>query len=301
MKTSFGRSLTLIVGLLIFSISSCNTYSQRSKTPNPFTSTLSPSETDVPSATKPKPTRSITLTLQSTATPQNTLEPEMAESEIRSLLTEGQDCLPTCFWGIIPNQTTMEEATNFFRYIGSPMSHGLENNNAYASTIAYNHMLIKVKLFVQNNLVRSIRTRISLENYDGPAVPRPWSAFSPENLLLQYGKPTNVEFEIYYPAERGFPEGTAWYQMIIWFDEKGVIADYFDGETKAGKLIHVCPLTDRFGSVDLWIGENPDAPSPRRVSLEEATSLTIDQFYDLMTQKDGQKCLDLRSEAFAEK
>jgi len=62
-----------------------------------------------------------------------------------------------------------------------------------------------------------------------------------------------------------------------------------------------CPLTDTFFSVRLWMGQNPpQTPGGlfETVPLEEATSLTMDQFTQLMLGSPDQACFALNEDAF---
>lgn len=292
--------LQVIIGGLL--ISSCVTNSSLPLPTDQLTASTTHLETPSVSPTKPEATQTNvpTPSLIPTLTPPVTLEPEKAADEIKRLISEKPDCQAPCLWGIVPEQTTQGEAFNFFTGLGFPMTPGA-SNGVYSSTPGFDNLWVKIKLYVQDQVVRGVWARLDLSNYDGPVKPRPWAGFSPDTVLLQYGKPSRVEFALYHPTEPGDATGKVWYEMVIWFDEKKVIADYFDGETRAGSVVRVCPLTDRFGSVDIRIGENPNAPLPKKVLLENATSLTIDQFYELMIQKDGPKCLDLKLEAFPEK
>lgn len=251
---------------------------------------------------QPSATYTSTLTQILTTTPTLTLpaplEPDHAAEEIRNLLENPPSCSVPCFWGITPNVTTIGEANNFFSRLRSPLR-SFEENNFYTSP-SFDKLSIDVQLYTQNGLVRCIDGRIGFENYKGQDIFRLMSAFSPANLIRLYGKPSRVEFSISYPTEFGFPAGIAWYSMILRYDQYPFAVDYYRSEVKDEKLIHICPLIDRFSSVDTLFGYEPSTYRSKGkfgTPIEKITSLNIDQFVELMSQEKGDSCFDLNSEA----
>jgi len=254
--------------------------------------TLAPTQTLTTTPPPPQPTRTITLPA--------TLAPEQASDEIRFLLENPQDCASPCFWGIVPNSTTQGEAVNFFSHLRSPLRL-YEGENNFSASPRFENLSINVQLETQDGLVKRIYSRIGFENYKGNDALPLRSAFSPQNLLRLYGKPSTVELSISYPTEPGFSVGSAWYNMVLRFDHYPFAVDYYRGEVKAGKYIHVCPLTDKFTVIDTLFGYDPATYRSKGIfgtPLEKVTSLDIDQFFELMTQENGVTCFDLDTEVY---
>lgn len=86
----------------------------------------------IPTLFQPTPT-SIVLPIESaTLTPLATLQSEQAQETIKTLLQEPVDCPAPCFWGIIPERTTLNEAINIFNHLDLPIWHNtLDNKELY--------------------------------------------------------------------------------------------------------------------------------------------------------------------------
>lgn len=119
--------------------------------------------------------------------------------------------------------------------------------------------------------------------------PREWIAYSPETLIDRYGSPTRVEFTVGLGPNIGI-------NMIMYFDSSDVIVHY-SGYNMTPDWF--CPLIAPFDFVRLWIGQNPpDTPSFETVPLERATSLSMDQFTQLMVGESDKACFELKEEMF---
>lgn len=255
-----------------------------------FTSTHIPTFTQTLTVT---PIPSPTLTLPAT------LEPVQASAEIRVLLESPQNCPFPCFWGIIPNITTLGEANNLFTRLRAPLRSFEEN--IFTASPRFDQLPMIVNLEVQDGLVKRVNARIVFDRYKGPDILHLMAAFSPTNLIRLYGKPSQVEFSIFYPTEPGFPEGIAWYGMILRFDQYPFAVNYFESEVRDGKYINVCPLTDKFTTVEPLIGYDPATYRSKGIfgmPLEKITSLNMDQFVELMTEENGLACFDLNAEVY---
>jgi hypothetical protein len=87
----------------------------------------------------------------------------------------------------------------------------------------------------------------------------------------------------------------------MYFDDLDLIALY-SGYNMIPDRPHsplVCPLTAPFDHVRLWMGPNPpDPPTFISVPLEKATSLTNDEFTELMLGDPQQACFYLNGDEF---
>ena len=283
---------------------------QLSTTLLPFTPTLLPTNA-APQTTELVPTLisppSPALTLLPTQTA-NPTRPAMLDYEHyvkylqQLLLDNGGECSSPCFWGIIPGQTTLGEAQNFFAYLGRPL---LQTNTRgdkvfYGSIVGFgNGLAVSVVLKVQNELISEVRAGIGLGNDRGPSLPREWLAYSPETLLLQYGVPSRVMVGLAnYPTDPASSDPGKLYYLTMFFDSANLIVEYYQKRGTSNPY-HVCPLTDNFDGVELWFGVSPEHPPSGGVSLEEATFLTIEQFYDLLTDTAGTPCFYLKLDSMS--
>jgi hypothetical protein len=119
--------------------------------------------------------------------------------------------------------------------------------------------------------------------------PREWIAYSPETLIKRYGIPSRVQFAVTWQQRIGI-------NMTMYFDTSDLIVHYSGLDMTPESF---CPLTAPFDSVTLWLGSNPPIkPSFETVPLEKATSLTMDQFTQLMMGDAEQACLTLNGDMF---
>jgi hypothetical protein len=251
-------------------------------------------ETRVSSPTSISPTPSFTPTATITPTLSATLEPEQAKETIRSLLQEPVDCEAPCFWGILPSKTTLEEATNTFVHLGLSLKFTttLDGKDFYAAIYNLgNGIEISPVIAIQNNIVKSLD--IGINDTSPKGSPRKWSAYSLETLISRYGLPSRADFALEW-GPRSFVD------MVIYFESVELIVEYtgYDimGGTRASP--QVCPLTDQFDSVRLWMGRDHQYPPPGGIPLEDAASLTMEEFSKLMTGDAKMACLHLKGEKF---
>lgn len=218
------------------------------------------------------------------------------------LLDNGGECSSPCFWEIIPDQTTLGEAQDFFAYLGRPLVRTFTQGDKafYGSILGLgNGLVVSVVLKVQNELISDVDARISLVNYRGPSLPREWLAYSPETLLLQYGVPSRVMVGLpTYPTDPASSDPGRHYYLTMFFDSENLIVEYRQKRGTSNPY-YVCPLTDQFDGIRLWFGVSPEHPPSGGVSLEEATFLTIEQFYELLTHPAETPCFYLKLESLS--
>ncbi len=270
----------------------------------PATNTTEPTATStVKPTTTPTPTMTWTPTPTVTLTPPATLEPDLAKAEVKRLFKEEVDCGKACFWGIVPGETSLGEATNILKRLGISWQsiYDKDDMEVYSTRVgAIDSARGTLELYTQNGLVENIR--IGFDTWFGgdKVVPHSeWLAYSSETVLKRYGKPSKVEFRIDYPHEPGAPPGSVWYDIIIYFDDLELIIEYAEAPSKDGKFIKACPIKDLFLSgIGIWIGKDPRYSPFPAISLEDATGLTLDEFYELMANGNPNTCINLITEAF---
>jgi hypothetical protein len=270
---------------------------QSATAPTNATSILTPVITDMEPST---PTETVSLP-SDTPSPTIllvTLEPAQVTETLQPLIKEPMNCAVPCFWGIIPGKTSFDEAKNFFSRLGFSPFEGINpNSGKYFYTISYDSGTghdSSVTLHTNNNLVNDI-----VVNPDIPkpkeGSPREWIAYSPETLIKKFGTPSRVEFAGVSQGLAGSPPVIG-IDMIMYFDTSNLVV-WYSGVGMNPKPF--CPLTAPFDFVRLGMGHNPPAmPSFQTMPLEEATSLTMDQFTQLMTGDPKKACFKLKDELF---
>ncbi len=252
-----------------------------------------PSETQQfsPTTNTPSLTPEFQPSQTVTPTPPATLRPEQTDEMLRQLLREPKDCLAPCFWGIIPEKTTLNELENIIKHLGLPFDSTQNNGWDFYGTIYKfrNGISLLVTLPVKEEVVKSISVDINLQGYKPSGPTREWESYSPETLIKQYGSPSSVEFS-------GSSGEHPLYHMTIRFDSIHTIVEYSYGETN--QSFHVCPLSDKFGEARLWFGENPLDPPYDGIPLEQATTMTMSDFSDLLLGNPEGACFSLNSQVF---
>jgi hypothetical protein len=256
--------------------------------------------------TEPIATLSPTITDTEPAipTPVDTLEPEIAKATIEPLLREPLNCDVPCFWGIIPGTTDYNVARTLFNRLGFIPFEGTDPNSGRDFyTISYEANIGRrshVTLFPSNHRVANIVITPEIVKQKEGSL-REWIAYSPETLIKKYGKPSRVDFALDWGPNFVIT-------MIMYFDASDLIALYSGYNMIPGRphSPRVCPLTAPFDHVRLWMGSNPPDPpltgSPdpleKGIPLEKATSLTIDQFTQLMLGDPQQACFIVNGDVF---
>jgi hypothetical protein len=267
-------------------------------TPNTIVVTPTPTTISSPT-TSPLVSPSSKLSTQTlipfpVETPQPTLEPGQEKGAIQTLLQNNVDCDAPCFWEIIPGETTLENAKRKLVYFRINLQYvtRLENKDYYEFTYEFdNGLSITPHLMVQEGIVGNIQVYIAPE-LQLPDTPRSWLAYSPEMLVTRYGLPNRVDFFL------GRHEPSR-YNMQMYFDDKNLITQYGSFDISfVPDGIRVCPVTDQYDSVSIWLGKNQEHPPKLAVPLEEAASLTLEEFAELMLGNPEDACFDLKEEVF---
>jgi hypothetical protein len=220
---------------------------------------------------------------------------------ISSFLKDIENCEAPCFLGILPGRTTLGEAKDIITHLGFQLKcftyqgpdvtyQGQEFCESHY--VFDNGLSVLGSLLVQNEVIWNLWVGITPEN---PKVisPREWLAFSPGTLIRRYGSPSSVSFALDW-GPRSFID------MIMFFDTEDLIVEYssYDLIPRQKGSPVVCPITARFDTVRLWMGKDPVYPPAEGVLLEKATSMTIEEFSELMTGNPDKACFKLNREMF---
>jgi len=197
----------------------------------------------------------------------------------------------SCFWGICPEQTTLQEATDIFTHLGLVVEHTNTRKDKefyYAEKNSDNGLEINLVLTIQDNLVKNFEVNIRPEE-EQAGVPRAWLAYSPETLIDHYGTPTKIEVFV-----GGGPRPQ--YAMDIYFYALDLIIEYFsfkDTKIKSINSFRLCPLIDQYETLTIWLGKEPEYPPLSAMQIEEATSISLIEFSDLIKGDPNKACVEI--------
>jgi len=250
--------------------------------------------TPVSSLTPILPTSTFALTATVTPTLPAILESGQAKESIRILLQEAIDCEAPCFWGIEPGRTTLDEAIDAFAHLGLSLKFvaTLDGKDFYDVSYNLNNGIeVSPNIAIQNDTVKNLSVGINDTSQVGD--PRKWSAYSPETLISRYGTPSKVEFFL----GRVAPAPT--HSMVLYFETVELIVEYIGSNILiSGTQLEICPITNQVEYIHIWMGDDPQYPPSPSIPLEEATSLTMEEFSKLMIGNPDKACFKLREEVF---
>lgn len=249
-------------------------------------------------ATKNIAQDNLTLTSQGQI-PNNTKVSDMRKEMLQNL----DICDAPCLWTIKPNSTTIDEAKSIFLELNSPLELQAEGSdgNYYSSDFQTSDELnILVYLIERSQVIEFIKTDLAMANYqDNPSI-REWQAFSPETIISTYGLPSYVEFYLPMGPNDGISPYMS-YAMVLYFDPINLIIKYSSSiYIKDEDPISVCPSADDMDGVSIWLGRPvKDTPQKKGVPLEEATSLSMENFINVMLMENKvNACMELQRSKF---
>ena len=260
-------------------------------------------------------TQSLTSKPSLTATkiPLSTLQMSQAKAEIMRLLQEESNPENPSLLGIIPGKTSIESVKDLFFHLGIPLQLPPKvydpGQNNYSSSWSNNDINFSVEVLQQNSRVKNMKISLLYQYLEcfKLATGCDRTIYSPAYFIENYGNPTRVSFYIEAihdtiivdgaTATPEFPTNFAWYDMIMNYEPLNLIVAYYRAGFISKDGLTVCPLTDPFETVWIWLGENPQNPPYEGVPLEKVTPLTIDQFSTLMNNNDKPACFPLDVEA----
>jgi hypothetical protein len=156
---------------------------------------------------------------------------------------------------------------------------------------------------VKDEMVTGIRVNLGI---DSKQVPRSdWAAYTPEVIFKTYGIPSGIRFWLSYNRDNQPPGQDIRYRMdmLLFFDSLDVIVVYDNGPVeRTDGFYHYCPAQSDSSSISIsmWVGKDAFHPPDHDmgISLENATTLSLQEFYQLITENPGTACIDLKAEAF---
>jgi hypothetical protein len=276
--------------------------------------TATPTQTirnSIPSSTlTPQPnfppifTHSITPLPTSTVIP--TLPVEAARSRLLYLLDNNGNCYLPCLWGIIPGESTFQDARKILEPLASisdftNFSSGLGAiDPIYTTSDLMIYTTIRFITFPSSNIVslisfdgralREINGGIGVEDvFFSNAFGEKLKYFMLPNILSEYGKPTAVLLSTlseFPPANYG----QGHFKILLIYPNDGILIHYTTEMRVVGNNVLGCPLN---AHVDLELLPSGDSNSffsnlssswqnkiQGYLSIEITTLMTIDSFYE---------------------
>lgn len=245
-----------------------------------------------------------TLTKQSTATVTGTVTPtptlahlptldsQGAQEQIQRLMQTNNNCSKNCVWGFRLGQSRYDKALQFLQSIGPIDREEIkgQKKDAWFSFDFREYAWGGIQLSGDKNIIQGIELYAGGLELPG-STGEDWLAFRPDMFLKGHGTPLRINV-IMGTA----PEGRVSYEMIWFYDQMSI--SYSGGRNQIiilpQHILHACPLVDH--NIDqflLVLGKSDRSIEDDGVDLSHATSLTIDEFVQIMTGDPTKACFDI--------
>lgn len=312
------------LGIVTLILVGCNSHatpepsSTLSATTSPISIASPVLQTETPSLPPSRiaPTATETLTprpLTMTPTLLPTLTADEREQKVRELLKTNAGCKLPCWWGITPGKTTWTEAERFLLSLGAtigntPDPSGTIFHGTGGFDFAGRGIDNSIGFDERTGIVESIF--IHAEGYNDPLQFQAlWAQHSVQNIISTYGQPTRVWLQTagHFTEPPGGKE--MGYTLWLFYDNMGILVRSL-GRVRYAPIYHICPAVQNEAEgmirMDMYL-QSPDNPTSLEVAsgterrpeekefirtIQEATGLSVEQFYKLFTQKDKPACFD---------
>lgn len=242
-------------------------------------------------------------TSQDAASNTPSLTVDEKEISARTMLEDNGGCELPCWWGITPGGTTLQTLQEKFGPYKTvfPLSFGTvlydgpyfeilnsESQQDYHFNLAFTE---------EDGVIQLVEVRGQAYTHTPYGLfAQDWQRYSIDQILARYGVPSHVKVSFSPPSEPGAPPG---YTMTIAYEDSGFWIRYHGSATYDGTLVRVCPAftavnyivfhlqSREFKTTVFW----PDLGGYER-TLEEATGMSLNTFYDDFKDASDQSCLE---------
>lgn len=294
---------------------------------NPITvqATVSPLTTNSPISTPTSipPSTTPTLIPASTQLPPTqtsfpTLTADEAKTKLFNLLLENGGCILPCFLGYSPGISSREDVQNFFREFRVKDTPDL----SISRTVATDRSIIGFYIRLTNNYLNigmsTFENKGRVEVFGMGSFSQPeWELSYAEvmkyyllpQILINYGKPSEIII-LTYRNDRQRPDVTSFpFFLVLLYPNQGFYVKYEMERVTSGTNFLGCP-SKSFVDVVVWtpnddeIFESIVKPTINGEyfsdykSLSDATSLTIEDFYQGFSNPESQNCLETSIETW---
>jgi hypothetical protein len=252
-----------------------------------------------------------------TRTPRPTPVPTMTADEeyafVSEMLRDNGGCQLPCWWGFTPGETSWETTQTFFASLGREM-HTWNGSDAQHYTVYFDipdHHFHYQSYHEKGDVLDRIGIHAvppagedGYYAYGDPQFAEDWRAYMLSQILEAYGLPSQVFLETYKSGPDRLP-----FRLLLFYPSRGFLVMYEGsigeegkGEwVEAGKAIRICPWRS---DISLWLwspdhvmtfgdlGISSQVNLERLRSLEEATGMSVEQFYETFVQPDAETCLE---------
>lgn len=260
--------------------------------------------TDTP-VLKPTPT-----TPAPHSTPAPTLTDDEEQTLVLDLLRKNNGCRLPCWWGFTPGKTAWQTAGNFFASHGKEIEEyrdsQLTNYTIYYDIPQHGSQINQDYYTVNGDTIDVIAIRAVPPVRDDKLVygdaqfAEDLKPYMVSPMLSVYGQPSQVFLRTFSDT----PTGWLPFNLLLFYPEQGMLVSYYGPVEKDKESLRAClEQTD----VRLWLWSPAQTMSLERVanmggspigdmsgfrSLEEATGMSVDKFYETFKKGDIKACFE---------
>lgn len=239
-------------------------------------------------------------------TPRTTLAPTLTADRERAFVIEMLEtnggCELPCWWGITPGETGWQIVKNLFDSVGKrtndvlypdgTVGHG--SRNFEVSYDGYRDYYLMHAFYERAGIIQSIQVEGALYGNASEHFAQDWHRYSPDQMLNRHGKPSQVYIQLVPPIER---DALVYYQLWLVYDHFGFYVVYTGPAIYELPIMRVCLRFEEVTNIALrlqspWPGGSVlESPELLR-TLEEATGMSVEMFYETFRNPEGDMCLE---------
>ncbi|MDY0019332.1 MAG: hypothetical protein RBT47_04945 [Anaerolineae bacterium] len=276
-----------------------------------------PTATPTRALLSPTVTASPTMSLPSTSNPLPPTQPSVPtltvdeEADlVQGLLRDNGGCRLPCWWNFTPSETSWHSAEVVFTSWGKRLwgPDDYQTTSYYVSFDIPSHNLnAGQNYFVKNDIIELINIHAEPPSrndelvYGDPQFVADWDAYLLPQMLSVYGQPENVFLSV--------AADVPWapFDLLLFYPEQGILVRYEAPAEWGEGVFRMCQYKS---DITLWLWSPQHSPDRGHItawenrigeivyfrSLEEATGTTVEEFYRIFSQPDGQLCLETPQE-----
>jgi hypothetical protein len=268
--------------------------------------TAVPDVSATPTST-PEPTDTLAPTVTVVeVTPVATMSPQESEAYVEELLETNGGCSLPCVWGISPGQTKYEDAQRFFQSLGWK---GSEAHGSYwtGKDMQSFPVSIRIGVYPEGDVVRKIRFSLAGNGFQEKV-----KYYSFDSMIRALGKPSEILAFVGTSPGILEPEQTS-FEVLLHYAERNTLLEYQGTAVRDGDSYRICPsypnaesteVDPLSGNISISVAEAEQPSVPEELvrplsmlpdyylSVEKALGISNDQFYDAVSENNGNVCFE---------
>ena len=263
----------------------------------PPTATIPPSPTG-----SPIPTNTL---IPPTPRPTTAMPPEEVNEYTRELLLTNNGCKLPCFWGIKPGETSWNEVVNFLTPFANRITPPTSDREKGFVSIHVDESINYLESFrlafhVKNGIV------VDMGTYTGLVHP-----YELSEILKTYGIPSEIHIDT---GMSGMSLESYKFSVFLYYPDLGILVNYWTPTIVTDDIVFGCPHNVSSPMLILWkpdeeqsfmfwaqnglIFGHPTRNIKQHPHLEDATGMSIEDFFETYIDPESEACFEVPRELF---